>query len=134
MEKASCLICEQTLTGPTRHSVCDDPQFAENMWGGDSHRIIGYLCDECGERMQGKAGGVSLKLYLVCRDVDPNQCDVYDGHLVAETDAAAATARIRELARWYEGAAAWDQASIDLIGPCEVADQRPGILLSSFKA
>ena len=57
--KSHCLFCKKTLNDKhTAYSVCYDPCWKENVWGGDSHQYIGYLCDECGEEMSEEAGSV----------------------------------------------------------------------------
>lgn len=53
MADKSCLLCDVPLPAEgTRWSVCEDAAFESNVWGGDSHEYVGYLCDECGERLK----------------------------------------------------------------------------------
>jgi hypothetical protein len=49
-----CLICHRNIKdGP--YCVCYDPDWKINVWGGDSHRYVGYLCNKCGKKLQKEA-------------------------------------------------------------------------------
>lgn len=51
MEK--CLICKKNISqNGTPYSVCFDSEFESNVWGGDSHDIIGYLCKNCFDKIK----------------------------------------------------------------------------------
>ena len=52
-----CLICGKEISpdGGSPYSVCYDPAWEYNVWGGDSHEYIGYLCWDCGEKLKTKA-------------------------------------------------------------------------------
>ena len=44
-----CVICGEKLNhilgGPW--SICFDPMWEKNCWGGDTHEIVGYICEGC---------------------------------------------------------------------------------------
>jgi hypothetical protein len=55
-----CLWCKQPMPAPSPYksqgarspwSVCFDPSYRENVWGGDTHEIKGYLCQDCAETL-----------------------------------------------------------------------------------
>lgn len=54
-----CLLCDAEVDYSCSFSVCDDPEHLANVWGGDTHEYVGYLCDECGEMFQKKAEKLS---------------------------------------------------------------------------
>lgn len=45
-----CLLCKMPL-GNSPYSVCYDASFERNVWGGDSHDYVGYICVKCGNRL-----------------------------------------------------------------------------------
>ena len=48
MSGERCIICKIELDDKgTPYSVCYDPEFEHNVWGGDSHEYVGYLCKSC---------------------------------------------------------------------------------------
>lgn len=45
-----CGICLSAVAhGPV--SICYDPHWEINIWGGDSHRYICAMCDACFQKM-----------------------------------------------------------------------------------
>lgn len=44
----TCVYCEQPL-GESPFTICYDPAWRENVWGGDTHAPTGWLCLPCGE-------------------------------------------------------------------------------------
>lgn len=47
----TCFICDKKPKKKGRnwspYSVCYDPMYKKNTWGGDSHEYVGLLCDDC---------------------------------------------------------------------------------------
>ncbi len=58
MKPGKCLICDKVITDKSGspYSVSYDYVYMHNVWGGDSHEYIGYLCEECGAKLKVKAG------------------------------------------------------------------------------
>jgi hypothetical protein len=52
-EKDKCLLCDEILTeeGTSPYSLCYDPSYKTNCWGGDSHDYIGFFCRKCGKKL-----------------------------------------------------------------------------------
>ena len=50
-----CLICGKKIPDDSPYSVCFDPDYKRNVWGGDSHQYIGLLCEEDGLKLNKKA-------------------------------------------------------------------------------
>jgi predicted RNA-binding Zn-ribbon protein involved in translation (DUF1610 family) len=48
-----CLVCRKDITNKngSPYSVCYDPHWETNVWGGDSHKHVGYLCENCGKKL-----------------------------------------------------------------------------------
>lgn len=52
---SECILCGHALTNDTQaedgvnraFSVCSDPCWRNNVWGGDTHKILGYICLKC---------------------------------------------------------------------------------------
>jgi len=71
METRICLICakiikdandgiESSAGSPhpsafSPYSICYDLSYKTNVWGGDSHEYVGYICEECGAKLKAKA-------------------------------------------------------------------------------
>ncbi len=57
MKTEKCLICDKIITDESGspYSVCYDSKYKVNVWGGDSHEYVGYLCEECGAKLEAKA-------------------------------------------------------------------------------
>ena len=51
-----CVICDTPVGAGGAYSVCVDPMWKENSWGGDSHHVVGRVCHWCGEKLR-KASG-----------------------------------------------------------------------------
>lgn len=45
-----CLLCGDPIED-SPFSVCYDPEWEHNVWGGDTHETIGLLCSPCGEKV-----------------------------------------------------------------------------------
>lgn len=58
-----CLNCGKTFTEKwqTPWSICYDPSYKTNVWGGDSHEYIGYLCGRCGRKFDKRAKRLEVK-------------------------------------------------------------------------
>lgn len=48
--KVPCAICGEPSNDTGKFTVCHDPEFAANVWGGDTHEVIGHVCQKCGTR------------------------------------------------------------------------------------
>lgn len=47
-----CHICDANLPGgDSPWSICFDPKWKENVWGGDTHEYRAILCQQCAERI-----------------------------------------------------------------------------------
>lgn len=48
----NCLICGKEVSkNGTPYTVCKDEFYKHNVWGGDSHEIIGYVCEDCFKKL-----------------------------------------------------------------------------------
>lgn len=47
-----CLKCLKEIEGKSPYSLCFDPDYVGNTWGGDSHDYIGFFCVECGDELK----------------------------------------------------------------------------------
>jgi hypothetical protein len=52
-EWGRCLVCGEKLTDSAL-SICFDPQWKHNVWGGDTHETISYLHETCIEKLIAK--------------------------------------------------------------------------------
>lgn len=51
-EKNKCVRCGSELHGGhSPWSICFDPYWQENVWGGDSHETRGMFCQVCAEKI-----------------------------------------------------------------------------------
>ena len=49
-----CVVCRNKLEdGDSPWSICFDPEWKRNCWGGDSHEYRALLCQGCAENMIG---------------------------------------------------------------------------------
>ena len=47
-----CKLCKKKLlNNSSPWSLCYDPQYKINIWGGDTHEYRGILCQECAEKL-----------------------------------------------------------------------------------
>lgn len=51
-KKDHCLLCGEEIKGGSPYSVCYDPHHEGNVWGGDTHEYIGYICEKCGRKIK----------------------------------------------------------------------------------
>lgn len=52
LKDETCSVCSTPLKdGDSPWSVCFDPLWKDNVWGGDSHEIRAVICQECAERI-----------------------------------------------------------------------------------
>jgi hypothetical protein len=42
----NCFICHKRISNSS-WSVCYDPEYKHNVWGGDSHQYVSYIHDKC---------------------------------------------------------------------------------------
>lgn len=51
-----CILCHNDLPdGDSPWSICYDPEWKRNVWGGDTHEYIAMLCESCAkEIIEGK--------------------------------------------------------------------------------
>ena len=48
----NCIICKKELSGKdSPWSICYDPAWKRNVWGGDSHEYRALLCQDCAEKL-----------------------------------------------------------------------------------
>lgn len=53
----ACHVCDKLLkNADSPWSICFDPFWKTNVWGGDSHIIKALLCQECAEHILAKTG------------------------------------------------------------------------------
>ena len=50
---AQCLLCWVEIDD-SAFTICQDPSYKNNLWGSDTHVVLGNLCDECGEKFKHK--------------------------------------------------------------------------------
>ena len=48
---AQCLLCWVEID-ESAFTICQDPSYKNNLWGSDTHIVLGNLCDECGEKFK----------------------------------------------------------------------------------
>ena len=46
-----CPICKKPTEEDGPFSLCFDPVWRGNMWGGDSHEYVCFVCEDCGRRV-----------------------------------------------------------------------------------
>jgi hypothetical protein len=46
MGEYTCIKCKCEMNNGA-HTICFDPEWERNVWGGDTHKILGWLCGEC---------------------------------------------------------------------------------------
>ena len=47
-----CVLCDKPIeAGHSPFSICYDPEWEHNVWGGDTHESLGLLCVQCGEKI-----------------------------------------------------------------------------------
>ena len=47
-----CHLCKKDLSKiSSPWSICYDPYYKENIWGGDSHEYRALLCQDCAEKL-----------------------------------------------------------------------------------
>lgn len=50
-----CVKCSCKLDdGNSPWSICFDPEWIHNCWGGDTHKYCGLLCQACAENILAK--------------------------------------------------------------------------------
>lgn len=60
-----CLVCGKDIYKKgTPWTLCFDPEFERNVWGGDTHDYIGYFCTECGPKVKEVIQGQYAKGYI----------------------------------------------------------------------
>jgi hypothetical protein len=48
--KKTCTRCDAALADwRSPWTICYDPMWENNVWGGDSHEYRGFLCQKCAE-------------------------------------------------------------------------------------
>lgn len=47
-----CLVCGRNIEGQTGWTLCYDPMYLTNVWGGDTHDVMGNICMECGPKVK----------------------------------------------------------------------------------
>ena len=51
-DSGRCAMCSCKLKcGDSPWSICFDPEWRHNCWGGDSHQYRGRLCQACAEEL-----------------------------------------------------------------------------------
>ncbi len=68
-----CCQCNAPLHGgDSPWSVCFDPCYKSNVWGGDTHEVCGLLCQKCAASVTGNAGmrGLFNKLRSILLNED----------------------------------------------------------------
>lgn len=47
----TCCSCGAKFDYLSPWSVCYDPEYKRNVWGGDTHLMRGYLCQACAKKL-----------------------------------------------------------------------------------
>lgn len=55
-----CGQCKCKLTESTPFTLCYDPYHKNNVWGGDSHETVAYLCVQCAQALIDSWNNTSL--------------------------------------------------------------------------
>lgn len=64
MHDDCCSLCGAELdNGFSPWSICFDPFFDRNLWGGDSHEYRALLCQECAEKLLGQNAKVVMQAH-----------------------------------------------------------------------
>lgn len=51
-KEGCCSLCDAPLEGHSSPwSICFDPSWEGNVWGGDTHEYRAVLCQECAEKL-----------------------------------------------------------------------------------
>lgn len=51
-ESDKCVICHRLLDGgDSPWSICFDPYWKHNCWGGDTHEYKALLCQDCVDKL-----------------------------------------------------------------------------------
>lgn len=49
-----CTVCGSFIFNKDvgEYTICYDPEWKRNIWGGDTHKEIGLICRDCGEKLR----------------------------------------------------------------------------------